>query len=139
VRVFVDTSAYIASLYRKDINHRKALEISQELFDKGADFITSNVVVYEVYTVLARKVEKTTAILFHQKIIDESLPIVYMDEDLEEIAFSIFEKEKSKNVSFFDCTSFAIIKKLQIKSIFSFDRDFERFCKREKIAFNVIP
>ena len=138
MQVFVDTSAYIASLYKKDSNHRRALKISQELFNHGADFITSNIVIYEVYTVLSLKVDKKIAIAFHRKIKEEKLPIFYMNETIEEEAWKIFEEEKSKNVSFFDCTSFAIIKKLNLKSVFSFDRHFEKFCKREGINFNSI-
>lgn len=138
MRVFVDASAYISSLNKKDLNHKKAMSLSQDLFQKGAEFITSNLVVYEVYTILSLKVDKKIAIGFHRKIKEERLSIIYMREEFEEAAWQIFEKEKSKNVSFFDCTSFAIIKKFKINSVFSFDHDFARFSRQEGIKLNSI-
>lgn len=138
MQVFVDASAYIAIRNKNDSNHKKAQGLSQKLFQKGAEFVTSNIVIYEVYTILSMKVNKVTAVGFHDEILEENLPIIYMTEGLEDEAWRVFAEEKSKNVGFFDCTSFAIIKNLQIKSVFSFDNDFKRFCSRENIGFNSI-
>ena len=137
MQVFVDASVYVAIRNKNDSNHKKALILSQELFQKKAEFITSNIVIYEVYTVLSMKIDKATALGFHDRILKENLPIIYMTEELEEEAWRMFEKEKSKNVSYFDFTSFAIIKNLKIKSMFSFDKDFKRFAKREGLNFNL--
>ena len=137
MRIFVDASAYIASLNKKDINHKRAILLSKALFQKDGEFVTSNTVLHEIYTVLSLKIDKALAVHFHKMILKGGLPIIYVDEAIEEEAWVIFEKEKSKNVSFFDCLSFAVIKKFKIKSMFSFDKDFKRFAKREGLNFNL--
>ncbi|OGD98102.1 hypothetical protein A3A49_01315 [Candidatus Curtissbacteria bacterium RIFCSPLOWO2_01_FULL_38_11b] len=138
MQVFVDASAYISALNKNDSNYKKAIEISDRLFSQGAEFITSNIVIYEVYTILAAKVDKLLAIKFKSKIDLEGVPVIYVDGQIDSEAWKIFEKERSKNVGFFDCTSFAIMKLYEISAVFSFDSDYHKFCKKEGFAFNTI-
>ena len=136
--VFVDTSAFISSLNKKDSNHKKALQLSDQYYEAGFTFLTSNIVVYEVYTVLSLRVDKRKAFQFREVNLKRLTPIIYLDEELEKIAWQIFERLTSKNVSFFDCTSFAVIEKYKLGYAFSFDKDFAKFCRESRVKLNEI-
>lgn len=139
MRVFVDASAYLAVLNKKDSNYKKALKISQELFEGGGEFVTSNIVIYEVYTVLSLRIDKKLAGEFKETLERSPILIIYLNQELDVNAWEVSEKQTSKNVSFFDCTSFAVIEELGIKAVFSFDRDFKNYARKEGIYFNRLP
>lgn len=139
MKIFVDASAYLSVLNKKDGNHKKALKISEELFLGGGEFVTSNIVIYEVYTVLSLRVDKKLALDFKEIIERDQTEIIYLDKKLENIAWDIFQKQTSKNVSFFDCTSFAVIRDLGIRAVFSFDSDFKSYAQKEGVSFNHLP
>ena len=46
-------------------------------------------------------------------------------EDIENLAWEIFKKQTSKNVSFVDCTTFALYQKGVFDKAFTFDSDFK--------------
>lgn len=138
MRVFVDASAYLSILNKKDSNHKKALEISQELFAGGGEFVTSNIVIYEVCTVLSLRIDKKLAFEFRETLENSQTVIVYLNKEIENKAWEIFPKQTSKNVSFFDCTSFAVIEESGIKSVFSFDGDFKSYAQKTGISFNLL-
>lgn len=139
MRVFVDASAYLAVLNKKDSNYKKALKISQELFEGGGEFVTSNIVIYEVYTVLSLRIDKKLAGEFKETLERSPILIIYLNKELDVNAWEIFQRQTSKNVSFFDCTSFAVMEELGIGSVFSFDRDFKRYTRKTGIYFNRLP
>lgn len=139
MRIFVDASAYLSVLNKKDFNHKKALKISQELFIGGGEFVTSNIVIYEVYTVVSLRIDKKLAFEFREALENSQTAIIYLNKEVENKAWEIFQKQTSKNVSFFDCTSFAVIEELGVKSVFSFDGDFKNYARKTGINFNSLP
>jgi predicted nucleic acid-binding protein len=56
-----------------------------------------------------------------------------LHEELEKEAFRIFEKYTDKRLSFTDCTSFALMKRLGISKAFAFDEDFLA------VGFELVP
>jgi len=51
-RVFVDASAWISIMYRKDKHHQEARKIYQRLLDNGASLVVTNWVAYEALSFL---------------------------------------------------------------------------------------
>lgn len=139
MKIFVDASAYLSVLNKKDSNHERALKISEELFLGSGEFVTSNIVIYEVYTVLSLRVDKKLALDFKEIIDRDQTEVVYLDKKLDSLAWDIFQKQTSKNVSFFDCSSFAVMRDLGIKAVFSFDSDFKSYAQKEGVSFNYLP
>ena len=123
--IFIDTSAFVALRNPADPNHKKALKFSLKLEAAQSQLLTSNYVLAETYTVISQKVGKPQAISFKEDF-DPSIQITRVDENLEEVAWKIFKDIRSKNVSFIDCTSFAVMRNLSIKHVFAFDDDFKR-------------
>ena len=56
----------------------------------------------------------------------------YIGHEIEQLAFELFRKYSDKKLSFTDCTSFALMKKLGIKRAFTFDDNFA------KVGFEIV-
>ncbi len=52
------------------------------------------------------------------------MQVLTVERDLEERALRYFSKMPSKNISFCDCVSLAVMEIFGIKKIATFDRDF---------------
>ncbi|MDI6704053.1 MAG: PIN domain-containing protein [bacterium] len=126
--IFVDTSAWIATLIKKDINHKKASKYFIKLLDQDMGLVTSNYVLCEVYTRLRYDVGHQKTCEFHTIISKATsngrISIYWVNENIEKEAWEIFEKYKDQKFSMVDCTSFVIAKRLKIKEVFAFDEDF---------------
>ena len=122
--IFVDSNAFIAIRNKRHPLHKKAVFISTQISDP---LITTNIVIAETLSVLSMRVNKATAIQFGEEVDKLNIQIVQIDQQFHFKAWEIFKKIRSKNVSFFDCTSFAVMEKLGIKTVFSFDADFKKY------------
>ncbi len=126
--VYIDTSAWIATTVKKDINYKMASAYYLELLKKDVALITSNYVLSETYTRLRYDVSHIKAVEFHKIIMEavkqDRLSIYWVDESVSLEAWQIFEKYTDQYFSIVDCTSFVIGKKLCVDEIFAFDEDF---------------
>lgn len=122
--IFVDASAFIALVVSSDTNHAKAVDCASRIEKEGAILVTTSMVIAEVLTVLAMRIDKQLALACGEKVRAGGITIVHVNDDIFERAWRIFVHEKSKNVSFVDCLSFALIALQHIPAAFSFDHDF---------------
>jgi len=134
-KIFIDSSAFIAIYLADDDFHEQAGEALKKLREKEVSFITSNFVLDEVFTFLRAKVNKKTAIDFAEFLAEntEIIKIIRITVGDEQTAFDYFKKLDGKGVSFTDCTSFALMQRIGLKTAFTFDRDFI------KAQFKVVP
>lgn len=131
-RVLVDASAWIA-YFKPDDSH---LQRAQELFDRelstNTTLLTSNLIIYEVLTVLAMRSGKGSAQIFDRWFFDDALKrhlieYYWVNDLIEYQARQLFHKIEHKNISFTDCSSIIIAQQRSIEHIFTFDRDFQKF------------
>ena len=80
-------------------------------------------------TVGSMRFDKQKTIKFVEKIIDTQTLIILETQKLTTTAFDLFKKIKSKNISWVDCYSQAIINAYGIDSVFTFDNDFIKLKK----------
>lgn len=124
--IFVDTDAFVALIKKNDSNHTKAKKIFQKLQSMAIEFTTSNYVFSETITILSQKVNHATAVRYIDAMLSSGniFNIKRADETIEDLAISIFKDQTSKNISFADCANMAVIRKLGLDGIFSFDRAY---------------
>ncbi len=137
MKIFIDTSAWVALENKKDIHYKEAIIFKDEIKSKRYRLYTSNFVLDETYTLLLANVGYKKTIEFSSRIRilrDKGLlHVIQVTEDIEDSALLIFERfNKDKFWSFTDCTSKAIMEMLDINEGFSFDRNFDQmgFIKR---------
>lgn len=122
--IFVDASFYVSLLKPTDSNHQKALELAKQ--HGTTKQITSHAVIGEVATVGSQRYSKEATIAFIEEVLRGATTIVLETAELVDRAWEIFRKVKSKNVSWVDCYSWAIIQAYKIETVLTFDRDFQR-------------
>lgn len=120
--IFVDASAMVSIYDPKDPNHNRAQSLTQHFLNNQV--ITSNFVCAEIVTILSQKVGKDDAILAGNYI-KQNFTVMQLTTEIEDLAWEIFKKQRSKNVSFVDCTTFALFKKGVFDTAFTFDNDFK--------------
>jgi predicted nucleic acid-binding protein len=121
--IFVDSAAFVGRYLVRDSCHPAAMAMWREL--QGAKLYTSNHVLDETFTILARRVGYQFAAERAERIYASSaFDIVSSSRDDELDAIRFFRKFADRSVSFTDCISFAIMKRNRIPTAFTFDRHF---------------
>ncbi len=120
--VFVDTSFLVSLFNIQDPKHDQAKKLSKKLLNIPP--LYSNLIFAETVTILSQKVGKQRAI-YAGDLMKAKFREIRIDQDIENLAWDIFKKQKSKNVSFVDCTTFALFHKGIFDQCFTFDRDFK--------------
>jgi len=127
MKVFIDTSAFYALMDWRDKNHEKALKIRDSLRGRDMRLHSSNYIFDESVTLIRTKLGFDAALNFGNKIRhSKAVKMLKVTEEVENTAWEIFCRYKDKELSFTDCTSFALMEKFGIKNAFAFDEDFER-------------
>ncbi|MFQ5796617.1 MAG: type II toxin-antitoxin system VapC family toxin [Candidatus Bipolaricaulia bacterium] len=133
-KVFVDTSAWVALFFPKDRYHQQAKQVWEDLRKERAGIFTSNYIVDEAITYV-RKVGgyhlslELGNMLFASKVLQR----VMIGAEEEGRAWALYQKYSDQELSFTDCTSFAVMEKEGIDTAFSFDRDFL------KVGLSTVP
>ena len=126
-KIFVDTSGWVALFVEKDINHKKAVSVFEELKSSKALIHTSDYVIDEtITTILVRGNHKQSVIAGNALFSSEIIKNIYVAPEYLESAWKSYQRYKDKEFSFTDVTSFTIGKGLSIKKVFSFDKDFQQ-------------
>lgn len=124
--VFVDADALIGLNDRFDAHHKTAIQISQRLEADNTPLITGTNIISEVTTLLSQRLGHAKAVDFLNELRSGTTRIVHPTELVVFEAEEIFRKQRSKNVSYSDCLSFAIMRDRGINLAFSFDQDFTK-------------
>lgn len=125
MKIFIDTSAWLALNDRNDRYHIRAVSKSSEIRENKIDIVTSEYIIDESITLIRFRVSHKAAIVFGESIFRSNIVrIEGIIENTRLQAWEIFKKYRDKNLSFTDCTSFVIMKNLKIKKAFTFDEDF---------------
>jgi uncharacterized protein len=120
--IFIDTGAFLAYYRENDQYHQKARARWRAL---GVQAVTNNHVIDETATGLARLAGYEFACACVSAIFDTpKIEIVYSTSEDEREGLQWMRKYADQSVSFTDCVSFAIMRRLRIRTVFTFDRHF---------------
>lgn len=121
--VFVDTSGLLAMLDADDLNNPQAKEIWQELIAREEELVSTNYVLVELLALAQRRLGMDAV----SDLVENALPILRIEwiDDLRhnQAVKSVLEGER-RQVSLVDWSSFNMMRALQIKSVFTFDKHF---------------
>ena len=125
--VFIDTGFFKALVDGDDDFNSHAEKLWQKLKESGKVLITSNFIVDEALTVIRVKCSLEKALKFRDLLAEHSqiIKIMRVAATDEGMAWQWFVKDWSK-LSFTDCVSFALMKRLGIKRVAAFDEHFKR-------------
>jgi predicted nucleic acid-binding protein len=124
--IYIDTGAFIARYVVRDNHHESAVRCWKEMEQTGARCFTSNFVLDEAFTLLARRTTYVFAADRARHILaSPALTILRPGAEQEGRAVELFEKYADQDVSFTDCISFVLMVEAKLKRAFTFDRHFQ--------------
>ena len=125
--IFVDTGPWLARYLARDQHHAAAVTGWRKLGELDWPVSTSNFVLDETFTLLARRAGYDFAAQRARAVYASSaLTILRPGPEEETEALTFFEKFADQRVSFTDCTSFALARRHKIGRVFTFDTHFDR-------------
>ncbi|NIP67085.1 PIN domain-containing protein [Candidatus Bathyarchaeota archaeon] len=137
MRLFIDTSAFLALEDENDKEHGEALGYRERLRREETGFravYTSNYVLDEILTLLRLKLGHRAAVVLGENLKrSKILRTLRVTPQIEDQAWNIFKKYDDKDFSFTDCTSFALMEREAISVAFAFDEHFQQY------GFQMVP
>ena len=126
-QIFVDANAWIALSSKRDRLHNSAIALHRELLEADYRYITTNFVLDETYTILLMHVGHFAAVDFGERVRSSSvIDVIHVTEGIEQDAWSLFKQYSDKQFSFTDCTSFVVMRRLNLIEAFTNDHHFEQ-------------
>ena len=132
MRIFIDTSAFHAVLDQDDENHPEAAKVWRRLLQDDAALLTSNYVLVETSALIQRRLGIAALRAFQQDIVP-LLGVEWIDEIRHRAAIEMALAASRKRLSLVDCSSFLVMREVEVRRAFCFDRHF-----REQ-GFSVLP
>lgn len=126
-KLFVDTSWFRAFSDPKDDFYTKASSQFKEISKNSIKLITSNYVLDETYTLIRTKVSFQSSLDFREMLASMvgTLKLVRVLPQDEFDAWKWFTQDWS-GLSFTDCTSFALMNRVGLNDVVTFDKHFVR-------------
>ena len=132
MRVFVDTSAFLAILNADDQNHDRAKRVWADLITRDALLICTNYVLVETFALVQHRLGMQAVRVFQEDV----LPVVnieWVNEAHHGAGVSAILTAGRRQLSLVDCVSFEMMRQLGIDTAFVFDHHFE------EQGFKIIP
>ncbi len=125
--VFVDTSALYALFNPRDSNHAAASGFLRSLHAQGTELLTTNLVELEAYVLVHARMGRLGLLRF-RKIVGSShwLSRHKVTTVQEAAAWTLLERERDKEYSFVDASSFVVMRAQRVTRAFAFDIHFQQ-------------
>lgn len=138
--VFVDTSAFFALANLADRHHSEAVA-AYEMAVGQDDLRTSDHVVVETWYLLRGRLGRAAAMAFWDGLGHGVVTVLGITAQDFQRGREIAQDWPDQAFSIVDCTSFALIERLNIHRAFAFDRHFQimRFGWRRQRALQILP
>ena len=123
--VFIDASAWIAIINRKDRNHREAVKIFQRLLRTSTPLVTTNWTAYEALTIVKSRLGISQAEQLWDRIKSRALvELVAVDEPIEREAVKLFWRYQDKTWGVVDCSGLVVMDAVGCRHVFAYDTHF---------------
>ena len=115
----VDSDFLYSLFIQEDPHYTKVQKLIPKI--DGYNIIICNLVIYEVATLLSRRISQVVAKNVLSQLLSMQLQVIYIDKQLEREIIAEFTSHSKKNISFVDCANLVLAKKYKAK-IVSFDQ-----------------
>jgi predicted nucleic acid-binding protein len=123
--VFVDTSGLYALVEKNDAHHRTARRVVEKLLRSGRKLVLTDYIVDETTTLAkARSGKRVAARVLDLVEQSEGIRIEWIGSLRFEATTTFFRKHADHGYSFTDCTSFVVMKELDLSQALTTDKHF---------------
>ncbi|MGC2222311.1 MAG: PIN domain-containing protein [Methylocella sp.] len=125
-RVFGDTSFFFALVAKRDPAHGAAVTAYEKLLRAGGRLVTTDYVVDETLTLTKARIDAPTSLsLLDRMERSESIDLEMLTGERFTASKQYFRKHSDHGFSFTDCTSFVVMRALEIHAALTTDRHFK--------------
>ena len=136
--VFVDASAWVAIINRRDAHHQMAATLYRRLVSDKVPLFTTNWAAYEALSILKGRVGYEAAERLWSVLNDVRLVrLVRVGRALEERGLEVFFRYRDKTWGVVDCASLALMHQVGCRRAFAFDTHFREAGRQG--GFDVVP
>ena len=123
--IFIDSSFWVALSDPKENNHSQSVRIFKDIKQAKSQMVTTNFVFDETFTLIRKRLGISRTLEFRDTIAKygRQLQLERVSVSDEENSWKWFVRDIEK-LSYTDCTSFAVMNRLGIKKVATFDEDF---------------
>ena len=121
--VFVDTSAILALMSPDDRFHQAAATMWRQWASQRPQLITSNYIVLETVALLQRRVGLDAVRSFHERLLPV-MQVEWVTPETHRRAVTAVLAAERRDLSLVDCTSFDLMRNLDLEAAFTFDDHF---------------
>ena len=126
MKVFVDTSAILSGLNSADDKHEPAAKAWGKFLAESTLLVTTNYVVVESLAVIQGRLGVPAVRAFLEEVVP-ALRVEWVDEDTHKAASAALLAAGRRGLSLVDLSSFETMRRLGIRSAFTFDRHFRQY------------
>lgn len=129
MKVFIDTSAFVALLVDKETDHKIVANKYHDYRQKRAILFTSDYILDELFTRLLyfKQVDiKKYIQKLKESISKGEITVLRVEEAIFEKALEAFLKFSDHKISFTDATSYILLKNFSLDEVFTLDDDFKK-------------
>lgn len=130
MKVFIDTSAFIALFIKNEADHKKATKKYEGYRKNRAVLFTSDFVLDELYTRLAYITNPSfcvsTVSAMEKGISENRLQLITVDKIIRRDTVKLFIKYAEHALSFTDASTAVIYKHFRMDEVFTLDKDFKK-------------
>lgn len=124
--ILIDTSALVSRYLAKDDQHVWAVYGWRTLQSGNEPIFTTNLILLETTTLLSRYAGNDFAQERAKRMYDSAVLKVERAQEEDELeAIGLLSKYKDHRISFTDCISFVLMKKMRCRRAFTFDTNFK--------------
>jgi len=123
-KLFVDTGAFLAKEIANDQHHVAATENWRDLSSARTALYSSEHVLDETMTLLARRTTYAWAADWGRDALASGISWLRADEMEWKQALRLMQKFADQGVSFTDCVSFVLMRREGLREVFGFDGHF---------------
>lgn len=137
MKVFIDTSAFIAYFIKQDTFHDAIIDKYKHYRQQNATFFTSDYIFDELLTWFSTKqtIHILTKLIYSLQKMEEKgeIKVFSVDRAIFRKAQGVLLKFSDHKISFTDATTYILYKDFQIDEIFTLDSDFKKM--RASVSF----
>lgn len=123
--IFLDTSFIVAFYNVRDENHAKAKNLMPDIVNyKYGPLYISDYVFDETVTVVFIRLRNLRRAIRIGEYLRKSVRLVEVESSNFEDAWRMFKKQRETGFSFTDCASISIMRRMNIRNIATFDKNF---------------
>lgn len=130
MKVFIDTSAFMALILKQESFHDKVVAQYKAYKQVRAQLITSTYILDELFTRCVYRAgnygAKSAISLIRETIASNELTVLEVDSRIFQRAENIFLKFSDHKISFTDATTYVLYRDFALDEVFTLDDDFKK-------------